>query len=373
MIAPNIRVLDKNFNLLATLDSYTSFQGERSLWEVGTCELHIGLRNQGANKLQAGVLISIDPHRVWEINNIKLTEDKDLKLVASGKELKTILKQRLIVPDKKNDTQHFGFDRFPNPEDPDATAETIMKYYVNKHAVNPDDPKRKLPRLNIAVDRQRGLKTRWSERFKSIVDCFKDIGEFAGIGYEVYLDHKNKEFIFDVIPERIQTIGSDNPVVFSRDYNNIANLNYTLDTSEDVTVAYAGGYGTDEDRLIQLVARNEEDMNLSGYNRKESWIDVASSQTVDDLIYEAQHQLSKKEKKETLSSNAIPNVSFEYLKNWDIGSIVTVESRRLGFMQNKKITAVKEVYERNKVEITPTFGKRNLNILDEIRKTEVIR
>lgn len=373
MSVPDIKLLDMDFNLLATLDSYSSFQGERSLWEVGNCELHIGLNNRGANKIKEGCLLTFDSKRVWRLDGIKLAEDRDLKLVASGKELKNILSQRLVVPDKKSDTHHFGFDRFPDPEDPDAAAETIMKYYVRKHAVNPADLKRKLPRLIIAVDRSRGIKTRWSERFQPVTETLKDIGDFSGIGYEVYLDHDNKQFVFDVIPEKNQVQGSDDPVVFSKEYNNVSKLDYTLDVSDGVSIAYSGGYGTDEDRLIQLVARTDEDMNLSGYDRKETWVDVGNAQTVDDLVYEAKHQLSKKEIKETFSGSAIPNKSFEYIKDWNIGSVVTVESRRLGIKQNQKITAVKEVYERNKIEIIPTFGKRNKDILDEIRKVEVVR
>lgn len=369
----DIKVLDKDFNLLATLDGYASFQGERSLWEIGSCELHIGLTRQGVNKLIPGNLLTLSPKRTWIITRILPSEDRALGIVVSGKELKNILKQRLVVPDIKDSTHHFGYDRYPAPQDPDAAVETIMKHYVNKHAVNPSDSKRKLPRLVIGIDRSRGLTTRWSERFKPVTDTLKDIGEYSGIGYTVYLDYENKQFVFDVIPERNQIQGSDNPIVFSSEFNNVSNVEYEYDVTDDVTVAYAGGTGEDENRLIQQVARTAEELNLTGYNRKETWIDATNAQTADELVYEARHQLSQHEKKETLTCSALPNKSFEYLINWDIGSIVTIESKRLGISQNQKITAVKEIYERGKIEVIPTFGKRNSNIIDEIRKSEVIR
>ena len=239
----DINVLDKDFNLLATLDGYSSFQGERYLWEVGNCELHIGLTRPGINKLIPGNLLTIAPKRTWIITGIRPSESRSLEIVVLGKELKNILSQRLVVPDVKDDTHHFGYDRYPAPADPDVAVETIMKHYVNKHAVNPSDSMRELPRLTIAVNRSRGLTTRWSERFRPITDTLKDIGEYSGIGYTVYLDYENKRFVFDVIPERNQIQGSDNPVVFSSEFENIANIEYEHDTTDDVTVAYAGGTG----------------------------------------------------------------------------------------------------------------------------------
>ena len=196
--------------------------------------------------------------------------------------------------------------------------------------------------------------------------------EFTGKAHR-FLDLKQKRFIFEVIPEKEQTIGSLYPVIFSVGYDNTASLIYSQDVLQDVTIAYAGGAGTDENRLIQTVSRTPEEGALSGYDRRECWLDVGSAETVADLEYEGQYQLSKMEKIDTLSGQVLPNETFAYIKDWDLGSVVTLQSHALGIQANKKITGIKEIYEKGKVDIDVTFGKRTKNILDEIRRIEVIR
>jgi hypothetical protein len=197
MQIPNLRIIDKQFNLLAVLDTYTSFQGERSLWEIGKLELHIGLKDQGAEALEVGNLVLIDEKRVWEITGVKKTEDDDLNLMVSGHELKGIFKQRVVIPDQKDDSHFFGWDRFPDQGD--APAEAIMRHYVEKHAVNPSDPNRAFPALIMAPYLGRGMSAVWSERFKRLDETLRDIGEYTGMGYTVTVDLASERFVFDVI------------------------------------------------------------------------------------------------------------------------------------------------------------------------------
>ncbi len=372
MQTPDLKILNKGLDQLAIVDSYTSLQLERSLWEVGRMELHASLFSKGAETLQPGNLVMIDERRTWEMTGIKKTEGNTLGLQVTGRELKGVLGQRLVIPDSKDDSHHFGWDRVPGVSDPDVAAETIIKHYVDKHAITTTDLKRALPGLVLAPDLARGMKTRWSERFRSLTETLKDIGEFTGMGYRVTVDLAKKQFVFEVIPERVQTEGSLHPVILSVDFNNIQTMDYQRDVSRDVTIAYAGGAGEDEDRLIQAVARNPTEADLEGYDRREDWLDCGSIDEVDALIYEARYKLAQKEKVEFVTCEALPNATFAYLKDWDIGSVVTVQSHALGISQAQKITAVKEVYEQGRVQIIPTLGKRNKTILDEIRKSEVI-
>lgn len=372
MQTPDLKILNKSLDQLAIIDTFTSGQFERSLWEVGRMELHASLFSRGAEALQPGNLVMIDELRVWEMTGIKKTEGNMLGLQVTGREIKGVLGQRLVIPDNKDDSHHFGWDRVPGPMEPDVAAETIMKHYVNKHAITTADPKRALPGLVLAPDLGRGMKTRWSERFRSLTETLKDIGEFTGMGYRVTADLANKQFVFEVIPERVQTEGAPNPVILSVGFNNIQAMDYQRDVSRDVTIAYAGGAGEDEDRLIQAVARNPTEADLEGYDRREAWLECGSVDEIDDLVYEAKYQLAQKEKVEFVTCEALPNATFAYLKDWDIGSVVTVQSHALGISQAQKITAVKEVYEQGRVQIIPTLGKRNKTILDEIRKSEVI-
>ena len=50
-----------------------------------------------------------------------------------------------------------------------------------------------------------------------------------------------------------------------------------------------------------------------------------------------------------------------------------MQSRGLGIEKNDQITEVKESYEPKKTGADATFGSRQKNIVDEIRKTGVVR
>lgn len=60
----------------------------------------------------------------------------------------------------------------------------------------------------------------------------------------------------------------------------------------------------------------------------------------------------------------IPNM--EYEKDWDLGDIVTIETE--GYTEDKRITEIKEVYERGKTDIEVTFGDKIPGLVEQLKK-----
>lgn len=370
MQSPEIFIYNNRFNLKGIVDQYSSFQGSRSLWEVGSCELHTSVTDSGAPELKIGSILYIDNKRAWVIRSIEMREDEKLTLVVRGEQVKGILSQRLVIPGKLGDTQYFGWDRYPAADSPDAPAESIMKYYANEHAISPEDPDRGFPGLLLEPDHQRGIKTRWSERFKPLDKTLGDIGEYTGSGWDIEVNPDSQAMTFKYLPESVQTVGSESPVIFSVEYDNIARITYK-DSSEGLAnIAYLGGAGTDENRLITSIPALDR---ATGFDRSETWYDCGSLNNIDDLVYEGSYRLDKMERKESFSGDILPGKTFSYLIDWDLGSIVTLRSTALGLESNKRVTTVKESWEATGYDISITFGKRQKNFLDVIKKREVVR
>lgn len=369
---PDIRVIDKDFVFCALLDGCSSIQWTRKLWEVGTFEIHIDLHQEGAAELQPGRIVFLDERRTGIITYYEVQESrKGAEVVAKGSELKDLCRRRLTVPGQVEDTQYYGYDRYPALEAPDAAVESVIKHYVGRHMVSPDDPNRAFPRLVIALDQQRGDLMRWQSRFETLDVVFKEIGEMYGMGYEIQLDLGNGLFVFDVVPGEDHTAGSSSPVIFSSGWENVANVKYSEDESKWMNTGYAGGAGEDEARLIQTVFEN--DVITSGFGRSETWLDCGSIDLVDDLLYEGKYKLKDKTLIRALTGDVLPAGPFVYLRDWDLGDIVTVQSRAAGIELDTQITEVKESYEQGRADIKPTFGKRTKNVLDEIRQIGVVR
>lgn len=368
----DLKVIDQDFNLLTAIDGYQAITASRKLREVGAMEVHANYLTPGANLLTPGRIAFVNPKHPYILTSCDIEETTSgVKIAARGQELKGILGRRITLPDTVDDANFYGYDRFPDIGAPDAPAETVMKHYVNKHAVNPADTNRKITQLTTATDQGRGIELRWSSRFESLTKLLQGISEYAGIGYTVSLDLANKCFVFEVIPGTDHGSTALKPVIFSVAFSNVDSTKYAIDQSPVVTVAYAGGAGENEGRLIQAVFA--DDTVTAGLNRHETWLDCGNIEYVDELIYEAKYKMQDSIATETITGDISTSGTFTYLADWDLGDTVAVQSRTLGLERNAQITEVEETYENGKRDINVTFGKRQANILDEIRKSEVIR
>lgn len=369
---PILRVINTDFVPLAHIAASSSVQWTRKLYEVGTFEIHTFMHVKGADQLKPDSIVFLDPRRVGIVDYYDADETKrGVPIVAKGKELKEICRWRNTVPSQMEDTQYFGYDRFPALDQPDAAAESIIKHYADRHMVNPDDPNRAFPDLVIAEDILRGQTMRWQSRFEPLTSVFKAIGEITGMGYEVRLDIANEQFVFDVIVGADHTAASDHPVIFATSWGNVSGLKYSEDVSDWANTGYAGGAGESEGRLIQVVY--EDDTPQTGWGRRETWLDCGSIEMVDDLLYEGKYKLKDKPRVRGLSGDVIPAGPFKYGEHWDLGDYVTLQSRVSGVEMDTQITEVRESYEKGNIDIKPTFGRRNKYFLDEIKQIGVVR
>lgn len=372
MKAPELRIIDTNFQFLSLLGSYSSLQWTRKLYEVGEIEIHAPYSSMGAEFLLPENIVYFDEEHAAILTGTIITESKSgVEVVAKGKQLKGIADFRITVPNAKSEQSYYGYDRYPDTDEPDAPAESVLKHYALAHMITPEDANRAFPNLIMASDLQRGMTMRWSSRFETLSDCLKSIGEWSGIGYDISLDLSNKKFVFDAIVGANRTKGSESPVLFASMFQNVSQTQYTVDEKAWNNAAYAGGNGEDENRLIQAVY--QDDKITVGFNRREAWFDCGSIDNVSDLTYEAKYKLKDKMIAENLTGSVTNTGPFLYRRDWDLGDMVTVQNSVIGIELDVRITEVKESYEQGKHSIQPVFGKRTKNILDEIRKNEVVR
>lgn len=367
-----LHVMTTGFVQTAVIDSYESLRFTRKFYEVGTAEVHIQRGKNGEAALQKGAIIFVRPQHPFLILGRKDNETKKgVSVTLTGKQLKGICSRRLTVPDPANDALTHGYDRYPLPGSPELPAESVIKYYANRHLIACSDMNRRFPGLILATDQGRGSPLRWSSRFESLDAVFKAIGEYAAMGYDIRIDPDALKFIFDAVPGTDHSASGTDPVIFGVQFGNIETMEHVDDDSQLVNAAYCGGAGENEARLIQTVFPN----NIApiGFGRCETWFDCGSLEAYEDLIYEGKYRLSQNVASESLKGNVIQSGPFSYLEDYDLGDVVTIKSVAMGVEQDARITEVEEVYEKGSLTVSLTFGKRKPTILDEIRKTEARR
>ncbi|WP_325166615.1 siphovirus ReqiPepy6 Gp37-like family protein [Viridibacillus soli] len=143
---------------------------------------------------------------------------------------------------------------------------------MNNNAVNPVDRKRKFPNLVISPDLKRGDTISRSARFDVLAEELTTISQLSGLGWNIIIDIKNKQFVFDVQVgvNRVATQRVNPPVIFSPEYNSLKSMGYTESYLDFKNMAYVAGQG--EGIECRVITLNED--TTEGYNRYELFVDA---------------------------------------------------------------------------------------------------
>lgn len=354
----SLRIISPQFELLGEIDDYESLQFTRRFYKVGEFELHININKAHTESLVENNLILLGSsfNKVGLIMHREINQDDNGndELIIKGPTLKGIMSRRLIVPPISED----GYDSET------GAIETILKAFVNNNVVNPADADRKISQVVIAADQQRGKQDAWRSRFEVLSDKLDEIGEYAQMGWDVILDVDNKVLAFDVFQGRNLTTGQDSlpPVIFSTDFDNILTPHFIQSMLNCSNVGYAGGKGEDADRLIQKVG------DATGFERLESFLDCSSAEDVTELITTGQQKLDELKEIKTFEFSVIPDNTFVYQQDYDLGDFVTAQSRKWNITMDAQIIEVKEIYETDGFKLEVTFGTNIPTILTKIKQ-----
>jgi hypothetical protein len=310
------------------------------------------MKQNGSGLLKKAGIIE---HRENQMNDDGSTTDE---LTITGHELKQLAFRRVTVP-----TGSDGYDSESGKQ------ETIMKAFVNNNLVKATDSSRNVPGLIIAADQQRGITDAWRSRFDVLSDKLAEIGKYAKLGWEIYINLSSSKFVFDVAAGVDHTTSQfqNSTVFFSEDFDNVKNEHLIESLLNTANIGYCGGSGDDANRLIQKIG------DTTGFERIEQFIDCSDADTAAELLTIGTQKLGELKEIQTLETEVIPDNSFIYGIDYDLGDRVTVISRKWGLQMDTQITAVKEVYESGKISLEATFGTTIPNLLTIFkRKTKQV-
>jgi hypothetical protein len=354
-----IRIISPDFQLLGEIDDYESLQFTRRFYKVGEFELHINLNKANTDILVKNNLIllntSFNKVAIIMHREIEPDDNGNSTLIIKGPTLKGVMSRRLIIPPTSGD----GYDS------QSGAIETILKAFVNNSAVNPIDSGRKILQISIAADQKRGKQDAWRSRFEVLSDKLAEIGEYAQIGWDVVLDIDNSKWVFDVIEGRNLTVNQDAlpPVIFSTDFDNILTPHFIQSLLNTANVGYAGGGGDEANRLIQKIG------NMAGFERIEAFLDCSQAANTTELIVLGTQKLNELKETKAFEFSIIPDNTFCYEKDYDLGDTITAQSKNWGITMDAQIVEIKEIYEADGFKLEATFGTDIPNLLTTLKKS----
>lgn len=372
-----IRIFTSDIELLGEISNYESLFFVRKYHGVGDLELRINRYKQYTDTLQKGnvIVIGNDKHKSYKIEHREIELDQDGKVTENwlikAHELKAVIGDRITLP--PSHTSH---------DNRSASAETVMKHYVNRNIINPVDNKRKITQLLLAPDQARGPHVNWQSRFKNVAEDLAEISLVSGIGWGVRVDYDLRKWIFDVSEGRDLTVNQDvhSPVIFSPQFDNIKTMHYVDSDLNYRNTAYIAGQGEGVERRVVELGQ------ASGLARKELFVDArdVSEETdiegedpiprppqeiINDLISRGEQKLAELIQETFLESQIMTHSTFKYEEVWDLGDIVTNQYLDWGVTLDARITEVKEIYEpENGMQIEVIFGNSRPTLIQKIKQ-----
>ena len=335
-----IRIFDVDFNLLTEIDNYKSLIVKRNFRTYGQIIITINMNLKDTEYLQTEnyILVGNDTNKfgIIKARNIQLTEDgmRSEILTITAYTTDYLFTQRLTYA---SDT-----------DDINSNAETVIKHYLENNVTNPVDANRKFTEFTLKADQSRGIIVDWSSRFKNLSDELKKISYVSDMGIECSFNGSGIDI--DVIESVDKTISSGNPILFSYEYDNIANQNLNENNQFYKNFAYVGGSGTGSSRVIQTVGTGV------GIERIETFVNQPSLSDPGELTTKGEQSLMQFNKTFNLDSQILNQGPFEYEVDWNLGNKVTTVNKKWNVQRDVIITSVTEIYENNRRTINVSFG-----------------
>ena len=340
-------VLNKQFEALAVIDSYSSLIWTTRYYTCGDFEIVVPIDEKHLELMKKGYyLIRSDDEHIGIIEDIQMERDEDSgeRMIVTGKFASSILGRRIIA----TQTQLYG------------TVSAGVATLLNDNVVNPVIPARKIPGFRVTP-------TSFTERLdaqytgKNLLETIEDICESTHLGFKTTLDDDNY-FNFSLFKGVDRSYNqTENPyVIFSDEYDNLLTSQYQEISSTVVTDVLVAGEGEGLDRKTLWVSRD----NPTGLDRYEMYQDQRNLSTNDGSITEEDYNAQMKE--EGFENITQITTAFEgtvyfdnvvYREDVYIGDVVVIENKKWGiYINSRLIEVIESVDESGKYEIVPTFG-----------------
>lgn len=377
-----LKIFNRNLELIGIIDTFTSLIWTRRYFKSGEFQLVAPLTVDSVNLLKRENII----YKGNRDNEAGYIETVNISLNTSGEEIMTIhgkfitnyLERRIV----------WGNDNV------NSSSEVAMRSLVSKNAIT-------CPSERIISNLQLGALKGYTETVKksvsdkNLIEAVQEIAETSQLGYRNTLDYINKKILFEVYKGVDRTVNQSliAPCIFSRDFENILEQEYTdsLNNFRNVTLVAGAGEGSARKRTTVGFASGLDRFELFTDARdisdkktisaptdqvdengntvyEDTEVQMSDSEYIPLLKQRGSEKLAECTDIKTFDSKINTQGNNVYKKDYDLGDIVTIQDKKWGLQVDTRITEIEEVYEGGKVEINPTFGNNIPTLIDKIKR-----
>lgn len=364
-------IYDRDMVLQGVIDEIKSLIWTRRYWSAGEFKLLVPYKEKH-------IAILIKNNLIMKRGDTEAAEIRYVHVSKNSQGIEEIEVQGKFI------TQWIGKRILLNQIITRRGTQEILYQIVRETVIDPIVAARAIPHIYIDMDDVNtgsGTIDYTSEAFINALTAIETAAKAAKLGFRIRTDVKTGRHYFSVYKGRNLTADQTEnpPCIFSQEFDNIIEQEYTNSIENLKTTAYVGG----EEAELRIIA--EVGSGAVGLDREEVFIDATDvtktytnengqeiTRTDEDytacLKERGASELEEYAETLNFSSTINTHANLKYREDYDLGDRVTCVNKRWGIKINVRITEVAETYQQNMEEIDITFGESLPTLLTQIRK-----
>lgn len=351
-----IYVLDRNINILGVFSTYESILWTEKLHEPGT--------------FKAVFVFSEKMNRILNRGNLLYKTDEAEPAIVMRKYLKLDkYGQQTITIQGYMASRYMNLRIIWKKMIMKGTPEQIMRQMVEEQIINPDDPARKIPMIELGdFQGYNDAEIKKQVTYDNLQESLTDVSKTSELGYRLRLDYGRKVLLFEVYKGVDRTLGTEQPCIFTRKYKNVYTQEYSEDDSNYRNVCLVGGPGEDDERTLTTVGeasgldRYELFYNASGISDK----GITKEELISQLKQKGEEKLAAYYIAKAFESKINQKKAMEFA----LGDYVTCIDSIWGVTVNTQIKAIQKGLSKKEESLVITFGDDVPTLIDLIKAKE---
>ena len=342
----NFYIYNEDLELIGVIEDHVSLVWSDRYDEIGDFELVIGYDFDIFKILKKDLFCSTDYSKHWGIiEKIEMGSDDDgnRQITVSGRMTETILERRIIV--NKID---FGV------REEGEYLQYAVKTILDDNVIEPNDSNRRINNFIFQANNDPAITSLIvTDSFDktSVFDAIKRMCDDKRIGFSIIVNDLC-EFVFSLY----RGADKSNTVIFSPYLDNLNNSKYFTSSDGYSNVMYVSKKDdnyllvANDSKMPYGILRREIHENESTLKENEQ-----EELTDDEITARAVKKLRSEHAVKTgFEGDIIPDVRYVYLRDYNVGDMVTLEDE----FGNSEVVYISEVvitHDENGLSIIPTF------------------
>lgn len=268
-----------------------------------------------------------------------------------------------------------------------ATNQSIINRLIAENCGSSAAQKRQFPQFEVLAQEDLG-----GTVIDYSNDAYVDLGleihnrAVAGkLGFDILINERSRMYGFYLYKGRDFTAANtkgNTPCIFSRDFDNVNEQEYTESIENCKNVVYVEGAADGDNTRYTVEVEKEES---SGYDREEVYIeasDISWTAKTDEgeeitidldtylklLTTRGDTELDSYGIAINFVSTINTTSNLKYKRDFRVGDIITCIEKKWGIKIDARIISVTQTYQNEKLTIEVTFGDSLPTLIEQIRK-----